>query len=156
MKNQQEMMREYLPLLDENGWIYDKFTEVEARIAVPGEKVITETSDGKETENIAKPGDFVVRNLTKAREQYILSSEKLAVRYLRIENKETKLPWRRYKAIGSIRAMQYRGESVKFIAAWGEEMQLHDGDMLCMPLPKKDEIYRVAAKEFSETYRRRL
>ena len=44
----------------------NKYKEVYARKAVPGEIIKTYTKDGLETQNIAKEGDFVVRNITEA------------------------------------------------------------------------------------------
>ena len=32
-------------------------------------------------------------------------------------------------------------------------MPIKDGDIIATPLPKKDEVYRIAKKEFEETYK---
>jgi hypothetical protein len=63
--------------------------------------------------------------------------------------------WNTYKATGSCQAAVYDGPNIKFIATWGEEMSLKTGDMICTPLPNGGEVYRIAAKEFSETYAER-
>ena len=54
MISQQDMMNEWLPKIEKDGLIYSKTTKVKARPAIKNEKIITITSDGKETENIAK------------------------------------------------------------------------------------------------------
>lgn len=155
MNSQKEMFNKYCPIIVQHGKVYEKFSEIEARIAFVCEKIITTTSDGKETERVAEIGDYVVRNLTKAREQYIRTAARFEKSYRKIDNKDTEFPWSRYQAIGSVQAIQYRGDTMKFVATWGEEMIVRDGDMLAIPLPKKKEIYRIAAKEFAETYRER-
>lgn len=152
MLTQQEAIATYMPLIEEEGSVYEKFTEVEARLAVPGEIIVTVTTAGVETRNAAQPGDFVVRNLTAAREEYILSAKKLAARYLPLGD-ASEPGWQRFKATGEVRAFWYLGPNTEFTASWGEPMQLHTRDMLCTPLPQKDEVYRIAAKEFVETYR---
>ena len=61
--------------------IYEKYKEVYARKAVPGEIIKTYTKDGLETQNMAKEGDVVVKNSTEAEEMYILSETKFNSRY---------------------------------------------------------------------------
>ena len=122
-----------------------------------------------ETTNTAKGDDYVVRNSTGAQELYLLGGEKLHARYTRIHGSTyevTKFPWEKpdlgtgvvqtwchYQATGKCRAVKYNGREVQFMASWGEPMALKPGDMLCTPLPQKGEVYRIAAREFSETYR---
>ena len=60
---------------------YEKFKEIYARKAVPGEVIKTYTSDGYETQNTAGDGDFIVKNTTDAKEMYILTKEKFEKRY---------------------------------------------------------------------------
>ncbi|MCK5476675.1 MAG: hypothetical protein KAI55_02035 [Candidatus Aenigmarchaeota archaeon] len=43
-------------------------------------------------------------------------------------------------------------DSFNFEASWGENMVAKIGDMIVTP-PNKDEVYRIAIKEFEETYR---
>jgi len=150
---QQEAIAYFLPLIESNGKIYEKFTEIDARPAIAGEVIVTITGDGKETTNTAKEGDVVVRNLTTARELYILSGSKLAARYKPVAGSNNAEGWKRYKATGECQGLQYNGSNIVFEASWGENMVLKTGDMICTPLPNKAEIYRIAAKEFTETYR---
>lgn len=153
--NQHEACTTYIPLILRAGAVYEKSAAVEARPAVPGEVVITETRDGVETRNTAKAGDYVLRNGTVAAEQYILSGKKLATRYLLLEPAAGG-GWAKYKATGECSAVRYDGQDASFVAAWGEEMVLKHGDFLCIPLPAADEVYRIAAAEFGETYRLKL
>lgn len=70
--------KEILDLI-KNAPVYHKFCKVEARKSILGEKIITILADGrKETENIAKEGDWVVTNPDG--EEYILSEKKFLSR----------------------------------------------------------------------------
>lgn len=95
-----------------------------------------------------------MQNLTAAKEQYILSPDKLAKRYKLIGPAEN--GWTRYKATGSVKGVQFNGQNfglpgeTQFMASWGEPMILKDGDMIVTPDGK--EVYRIARKEFGETY----
>lgn len=147
---QKEMMTTYLPMIEMRGKMYAKKTKVKARPAREGEKIDTITSDGKETTNTAKEGDWVVQNLTKAGEVYILPEKKFKARY-EFLNKWNN-DWDYFKALGKCMAMRYYGENFEFMAPWNEKMVVKDRDMLCTPIPEENEIYRIAAKEFGETY----
>jgi hypothetical protein len=156
MQTQEQAIETWLPVIRRMGITYEKFTEIEARLAVEGETVITRTAAGVETTNTAKAGDFVVKNLTKAGEQYILPSKKLAARYTELPNAKPFEPgWVRYKAHGEVCAIIYSGPNTEFMASWGEPMQLHTNDYLCTPLPQMGEVYRIAEQEFGETYRQK-
>lgn len=151
---QQQAQEKFLPSINAYGQNYNKKTEVLARPANPGEAIQTVTSDGKETVNTAKEGDYVVQNMTAAKEQYILSPDKLAKRYKMIAHVGN--GWTKYKATGSVKGLQYKGENfglppeTQFMASWNEPMALKDGDMIVTPDGK--EVYRIARKEFGETY----
>jgi hypothetical protein len=138
---------------------------VRARPATPGELVETYTSDGKETQKRAEEDDVVVWNTTEAGEKYIISGKKFRARYTLIGPAEGSPGWSWYKAIGRVKAIRFRYEMLdgmpvdlgkikvfSFEASWGEQMVLKDGDMIATPLPQMNEIYRIAAKEFAETY----
>lgn len=151
MMTQEEAIEEFMPRIESRGAVYEKFTQVDARRAVPGEVIVTHTSDGKETENTAKDGDFVIRNHTGAREEYLIPQSKFDTRYERL-GAASEPGWDLCKAKGRCQAIVYKGPDTQFIAAWGEPMRLRDGDLICTPLPQKGEVYRIAAKEFDETY----
>lgn len=137
---------------------FDKFKEVEAREAKSDEKIVTITGDGVETQNTAKLGDFIVRNTTDAKELYIIRGDKFTSRYELINKGSL---WNRYKAIGSVKGIVVDEELIKelnlsdefyIIAPWGEKMIVKKGDYLVSPLDYS-EIYRIAKKEFFETYK---
>lgn len=162
---QAEMMKEFAPALVYGGKRYAKKTVVRARLAVEGEVIVTITGDGKETQNTAKAGDYVVENQTVVKEQYIVIGTIFKKRYELIHSEKIAstaffLP---YKAVGKCVGIIYNGRvntenlstdpvEMKFMASWNEEMVLKPGDMLVAPLPATNEIYRIAAKEFEETY----
>lgn len=153
---QDEMKEKFLSSITEIGNTYKKKTQVLVRIATEEEKIITTTSTGKETECVAKVGDFIVQNKTGAKEEYVLPPEKFNKRYEKTEETENGLDV--YQATGMCKALTFEGaewnmpNKIKFIADWKEEMVMEDGDMVCTPLPAANEIYRIARKEFDETY----
>ncbi len=156
--SQEEMMAKLLPLLKE-AVVYEKFTEIEARQAQAGEVIQTKTSDGLETQNTAQKGDYIVRNLTDAKEQYIIKSDKFELRYKYLNDADG--DFKRYQAIGEIKAivvsdvvldMLNAKQEFYFMAPWGEKMIAKKDDYLVSPRDYS-EIYRIAAKEFFETYR---
>ena len=61
-----------------------------------------------------------------------------------------------YEAIcipkGKVKATVYHGEDTEFVAKWGRLMTLKTGDYIVAPCPKLNEVYRIARKEFLETY----
>ena len=151
MMTQAEAMARFMPLIERDGRDYTKTALIDARPAVVGEMIVTVTGDGTETTNVAKAGDFVVRNGTAAGEQYILAGSVLGQRYVHLGD-STERPWHLYRARGECRALRYEGEPIEFVANWGAPMVLKPGDMIVTPLPGRGEVYRIAAKEFAETY----
>lgn len=158
---QEEMLETVLPLIEKYGVLYEKFQPVLATVAKGGEEVITVTSDSEETRNIADVGDYIVSNQTGALERYVIKPEKFEQRYEFVELTDDAFGL--YRPIGEVWAVQidedimdYIGflgsDSFNFEAAWGENMVAKMGDMIVTP-PTKDEVYRIAKKEFEETYR---
>ncbi len=156
--SQEKILKELLPLL-EKAEIYEKYKEIEAKEAEGGEVIKTVTSDGLETENKAEKGDYIVKNLTEAGEQYIIRKDKFKMRYEYLETGTDR--FKRYKAIGKIKAIAVsedvmkllnRKEEFFFMAPWGQKMIVKEGDYLVSPLDYS-EVYRIAQKEFFETYR---
>ncbi|MDF9412583.1 hypothetical protein E1B06_12855 [Brevibacillus laterosporus] len=157
--SQQNMISLLQPKL-EKAPTYEKFTRVFAKEAVGGEKIATITKDGVETENTAAAKDMIVKNQTEAKEMYILKPDKFAKRYKQI--REAKDGFKEYQAIGEIKAIEVTSDLLKeaniptkefyFLAAWEEKMIVKEGDYLVSPLDYS-EVYRIAKKEFFETYR---
>ena len=149
--SQKEFFQTHFPYLMENGFDYFKYSLVMVRRAIPGEYIETWTADGLETTNYAKEGDFVLKNLqTEYQEEYIVTEKMFFNRYkffyFSDENNAVYMPK------GKVKAIPYYGDETSFIANWGRPMALKPGDFLVSPYPDLNEIYRIAAKEFCETY----
>jgi hypothetical protein len=144
--SQEEAIAKFMPEIESNGTDFEKFTQIKARIARPGEMIETITADGKETLNQAQQGDFVVSNLGGSGEEYILSGDKLAKRYKEVGDGI-------YQATGECRGVTYNGPETSFEASWGQPMVLKPGDMIVTPLPQMGEVYRIARQEFESTYK---
>lgn len=141
---------------------FEKYKEVIARKAIIGEEILTYTKDGLETKNIAKAGDYVVKNNTEAKEMYILTEKKFNARYElkgKIDNN-----WNIYKPLGKVKGIKVTNKIFKklgiekgkkefyIMANWGEKMVVKKNDYLVAPFDNS-EVYRIAKKEFFETYK---
>lgn len=158
MHSQEKMKQMVLPLLKSRGITYQKIKKVFARKAKKIERIITTTSDGRETINSAKPGDYIVKNQTGAGEEYILTSSKFRKRY--VYKKRSKAGFSEYEPTGRIRAIEVNKRLLKkfgvenkfyFEADWGSKMVVKEKDFLACPIGG-EEVYRIARKEFFETY----
>lgn len=160
MISQKEFLAHFLPILEKNGDHFKKVTMVKAKKAESGTWIITKTSDGVETKNQAKTGDFLVENQTSSMEQYIMKGESFLKKY-EIEHCLER-GWAIYRPVGQVLA--YRVSNVdfeffgvidilEFEAHWGETTVVKPGDYLVTPT-EKNEIYRIAQKEFGETYKK--
>lgn len=157
---QEVLMREVLPLIKAANKQYRKFQQVHARPATPGETITSETDDGEETTNTAGADHMIVKNLTEAQEQYIVGKKKFETRYAPLESVDDE--WTLYDPLGEVMAVEITreltdqfnvGEAFYIIAPWGSEQLAREGDRLVSPLPDLDEVYRIARKEFDETYK---
>ncbi|MDN3203662.1 hypothetical protein [Algoriphagus sediminis] len=158
MKSQEEVKALLIPILEKHGECFQKFLCIKAKSAVPGEEVITRTADGVETVNLAEQGDWLVENQTKAKERYLVPDKIFQDKY---ELQESNGEWKKFKPKGKIIGIVYDKslfhnndfqEELVFEAPWGEKMRLRKGDYLVCP-PDKTEVYRIAKKEFEETYK---
>jgi hypothetical protein len=140
----------FFPLIENSGKTYFKVSLVYAELAIGGEFIETWTSDGLETTNYANSGDFIVQNLqTENLERYVVPPDMFMSRYKFFywhDNGAICIP------LGKVRAIQYIGEDTQFIAKWGRLMILKTGDFIVSPAPDFQEVYRIARKEFFETY----
>jgi hypothetical protein len=157
---QETLMREVLPLIKASDQRYRKFQQVHARPASPGEVIISLTDDGEETTNTADAGDMVVRNQTQAQEEYIIGGARFLERYSMVRPVDG--AWKLYEPRGEVLGIEITrelaaefgvGQQFTIVAPWGTEQTARVGDMFVSPLPDLDEIYRIARKEFEETYR---
>lgn len=140
----------FMPLINFLGKVYKKTSPVYAYIAKDGEYIETWTADGLETTNYAKKGDYVVSNInSEAKEKYIVTEEVFHQRYEKIHNCGEGFIM---KPLGKVKGTIYHGSEMEFVAAWGRLMVIKPGDMIVTPLPDCNEVYRIARKEFNETY----
>lgn len=155
---QKEFLEKIRPVLQREGAVFKKKLNVYARPAQPGETIDTATADGLETSNQAREGDFIVRNQTEAGESYIMPADKFSKRYIPLHRTDGE--WLEYKPTGRIVAVELTSERLaalglpdtfEFVAPWGSPMVAKAGDFLGSP-EALSEIYRIARKEFFETY----
>ena len=158
MITQKDMLDHFLPLLENSGKRYKKKSMVRAKKAAPGLLVVTKTSDGEETKNIAEAGDWLVENQTSTNELYLIKAETFKKKYTLVQALEH--GWGCYQPKGEILGIMVdevhlnsfnASKVMEFQAPWRDTMVVKPGDMLVVPLDK-DEIYRIAKKEFGETY----
>ena len=158
MLEQKILLEKIRPLLQREGTVFQKKKNIYARRAQPGETIQTVTEDGLETSNSAEAGDFVVRNQTKAGEAYIMPADKFAQRYAPLYQSDGH--WLEYRPKGRIIALELTPELLaalelpnefEFVAPWGDPMIAKMGDYLGSP-ENYSEVYRIARKEFFETY----
>jgi len=151
------MLELFEPVFKTEGKKYRKVKAVLVRKARTGETIKTVTSEGLETSNTAGENDFIIKNLTEAGEEYIVSKKKLAERYSLVEKKDATFSL--YEPTGTINAIKLTeglikklglNEEFRFVASWGEKMVARKSDFLV--LTEEEEIYRIARKEFFETY----
>lgn len=158
VNNQERFLKSMVPQFRASGKLYRKYKRIFARQTVKNEKIQTVTSDGLETSNTAKEGDFVVKNETYAQEMYIIGSKKFNERYRLLG--EDKDGFSEYEPLGKVIGLELTinlltelGLDVEFefMAPWGEKMVAKKGDYLVTQLDYS-EVYRIARKEFFETY----
>jgi len=161
MISQKELKELFLPILKKEGETYHKYRVIRARKAEKGEHVTTVTSDGKETENVAESGDYLVENQTSAHERYLVSSEKFADRYKK--QRDVDNGWAIYKPMGKVCAVELSDELLTRLelqdefeieAPWGAAEVVRKDDFV-VSTPDFSEVYRIARREFLETYENR-
>lgn len=154
------MMELFLPLIEGSGNKYKKILPIKAKKAIEGKKIRTTTSDGLETQNVAGKEDWLVENQTGAKEQYLVSEKVFKEKYQLQEALDD--GWGVYIPLGKVWGLEFsssslpkeiHGKVLYFEAAWGEKMKIQLGDFLVCPLDKS-EIYRIAKKEFEQTYQK--
>lgn len=159
MLTQKEILARIGPLLEREGKRYQKQKNVFARRARKGEVIATQTGDGLETTNEAGEEDYIVRNQTDAGEEYIVPAHKFRQKYT--QRRAIDEAWHEYQSQGRILAVELTPERLTeldlpeefaFLASWDEPMAAKAGDFLASP-EDLSEVYRIARKEFFETYK---
>lgn len=152
------MLALFCPVLDAEGTVFQKKQHVFAQKVDAEATVVSETSDGVETVNHAKPGDYLVKNQTAAEEVYVVKADKFKQRYQWLRHAEE--GFEEYRPTGRVTAVELSPERCAamripaefyFEAPWGEAMVAKEGDFIVSP-PEGGEVYRIARKEFFETY----
>ncbi len=158
VSSQGKFLESMTPHFKQSGTLYRKYKKIYARKAIRGEKIQTITADGLETSNTAKEGDFIVKNQTDAQEMYIMGSKKFNERYRLLG--EADEDFSEYEPLGKVIGLELTPDLLtelrldaefEFIAPWGEKMVAKKGDYIVTP-PDHSEVYRIARKEFFETY----
>jgi hypothetical protein len=158
INNQENFLKSMVPHFKASGRLYRKYKKIYARQTLKNEKIETVTSDGLETSNTAKEGDFVVKNQTDAQEMYIIGSEKFNEKYQFLGESED--GFSEYEPRGKVLGIELTTDLLnelgldaefEFMAPWGEKMVAKKGDYIVTP-PDYSEVYRIARKEFFETY----
>jgi len=112
-------------------------------VALQEQPVVTVTSDGKETQNVAAVNDIIMSG--PSQENYVVKAAKFPKLYQGAVGK-TVIPEQSPRMVAL-----YRGpQAVTFTAPWGESMILKPGDYLV-----KDGdagYYRIARVEYDQTY----
>jgi archaellum component FlaG (FlaF/FlaG flagellin family) len=112
-------------------------------VAAQEQPVVTVTSDGKETQNVAAVNDIIMSG--PSQENYVVKAAKFPKLYQGAVGK-TVIPEQSPRMVAL-----YRGpQAVTFTAPWGESMVLKPGDYLV-----KDGdagYYRIARVEYDQTY----
>ena len=156
--SQASLKKKLVPVLQAEGKPYQKFKAILARKAGVGEVVETRTADGRETINTAREGDYLVKNQTAAGEMYVVEKEEFEKRYEFLQ--ESKEGFSEYVSSGRIIAVEMTAslldrlnldQEFYFVAPWGEEMVVKEDDFL-VSSSNFGEVYRIARKEFFETY----
>lgn len=111
-------------------------------VAESEQPVVTITSDGKETENVAAAGDVIMSG--PSGEMYVVKAGKFGGLYDGGVG-STVIPSQAPREVA-----QYTGaDPLLFTAPWGEEMVLKPGDYL---VADGESYYRIAQAEYEETY----
>ncbi|HLG39909.1 MAG TPA: hypothetical protein VI461_09585, partial [Chitinophagaceae bacterium] len=164
---QETLVTKIADIIEYKGNLYQKIKGVYAWLAEGGEKIITKTQDGVETVNLASRGDYIVQNETGAKEKYILKAPVFNDRYVHekdnyyVPDEKTRVfalqltPENiiNYKLTGFEGLIKEPDKDSFIEAPWKESQKVALNDYLvCFPF--KNEVYRIALAEFSETYKK--
>ncbi len=154
------LLQQVLPIIKSMGLVYTKCQQVEAYQTQEVKEIVSKTKYGIETYNTSKPGDYIVTNLTEAKEQYIVSEQKFNERYTHLRDLGNRSAL--YAPIGKVFAIQVTQDIIYKLALpvffyiqapWNDKQYVSLGDYLVCPLTY-DEIYRIGYDEFLETYKK--
>ena len=113
-------------------------------VAKEQQPVVTITSDGKETQNVAQPEDVIMSGPSK--EQYVVKAAKFPKLYAgKIGGTVT--PEQSPRTVAIVDNIE---QPITFKAPWGEDMVLKKGDYLVKD--GEQGYYRIAQHEYEQTY----
>jgi patatin-like phospholipase/acyl hydrolase len=144
--------------IKKDGWYYKKYKPIYARKASTITIVNSTTQSGFETVNTAQPGDYIVKNQTKASEEFTLPSDKFEKLYTYLRSFDN--IWDEYLPIGQIYAVEISRNILNINnwpthfyidAAWGSKQYCTIGDYLVCPIDQS-EFYTIGRQEFEQTY----
>ena len=125
-----------------DGGMPGKMPPMTYTVATQQMPVVTITSDGKETQNVAEPNDIIMSG--PSRENYVVKAAKFPKLY------QGKLGDVVVPEQGPRMVALYTGQQpITFTASWGEQMVLKPGDYL---VKDGDNYYRIAKVEYEQTY----
>ena len=139
---------EYIDLSGANPQLISKaMPAMSYTVATEKTPVVTITSDGKETQNVAEPNDIIMSG--PSREQYVVKPEKFIGERGLYTGKMggTVTPEQSPRIVARVENIT---QPVTFKAPWGEDMILKRGDYLVKDGDQG--YYRIAQKEYDETY----
>lgn len=151
----------FLPIIETRGILYEKFKHIYARNATTGEEIRTITNSGLETINIANEGDFIAKNLTENKEQYIIEKDSFPKLYTFICSIDKS--WNQYKPLNKIHAVELTEDllnelelpnSFTIVAKWNQDQQVHVGSYIVNSVVEHG-IYCIEKTAFESTYVRK-
>ena len=160
--SQEEMLKRFYDYIEQHGQTYSKSQKIYARPGIVGEKIQTIVQSGLETEVVVKTNQIVIRNQTKAQEEYVVMEEKFKFRYVKnndiVPDELAKKGYDCFTPTGKIKGIiaktifEDNVSDIQFIASWKELMKCSSEDIIAIPIGTKPEVYRIAWAEFLETY----
>ena len=135
---------------------FKKVGRVICRPVVPGETIITIVAGKVETLKKATDDSYIIKNIEPgaAAEQYIISGDSFRKRY-ELKGEVHAIDGQRWEVAlptGECEGFVYEGETITFMAPWGEKMLCENGDQIVRRPDKHDDIYRIEKGEFARTY----
>ncbi|NAS11487.1 patatin-like phospholipase family protein [Poritiphilus flavus] len=177
---QKELVKNYIKVI-ENGGKYQKTAAVEAIVAKGGERVVSfveiidekeeaiETAERgtlKEDWSIAEPGEYIVTNGTKRREQYIVTPENFNRKYVKtgensyqpnenaqvyaLQISEENIRKFNLKALENLISSPMNPVYIE--PKWELSQSLYLDDYLVVPVESRDEVYCIKKDSFEDTY----
>lgn len=140
---------------------YKKVGKVICRPVIPGETVITIVSGKVETLLKVTDDSIVIKNIEpgSSAEQYVISNAKFNSRYefCKKAHNIDGSRWEEAIPTGECDALVWQEGECSFLAPWGEQMHIENGDYLASPpliVPGeiREDIYRIEKNEFYRTY----